>query len=54
MEAQLDARIERILSFMNNDVSQFETYYGQTINEVKAQFQRRPQEPDLVDRMRLR
>ena len=52
VEAQLDARIERILSFMNNDVSQFETYYGQTINEVKAQFREDLKSQILADRMR--
>ncbi|MCB0566340.1 MAG: peptidylprolyl isomerase [Phaeodactylibacter sp.] len=52
VEAQLDARIERILSFMNNDVSQFETYYGQTINEVKSQFREDLKSQILADRMR--
>lgn len=52
VEAQLDARIERILSFMNNDVAQFESYYGQTINEVKAQFREDLKSQILADRMR--
>lgn len=52
VEAQLDARIERILSFMNNDVTQFEEYYGQTINEVKAQFREDLRNQLLTDRMR--
>ncbi len=52
VEAQLDARIERILSFMNNDVSQFEDYYGQTINEVKEQFREDLRNQVLADRMR--
>ncbi|MCB0596332.1 MAG: peptidylprolyl isomerase [Lewinellaceae bacterium] len=52
VEAQLDARIERILGFMNNDVTQFETYYGQTINEVKAQFREDLKSQILADRMR--
>lgn len=52
VEAQLDARIERILSFMNNDVGQFEAYYGQTINEVKEQFREDLRNQILADRMR--
>jgi peptidyl-prolyl cis-trans isomerase SurA len=52
VEVQLDARIERILGFMNNDVSQFEEYYGQSINEVKAQFREDLKNQLLVDRMR--
>ncbi len=52
VEAQLDARIERILGFMNNDVSQFEAYYGQTINEVKEQFREDLKNQLLVERMR--
>lgn len=52
VEAQLDARIERILGFMNGDVNQFEDYYGQTIGEVKAQFREDLRNQVLVDRMR--
>ncbi|MCR9100508.1 MAG: peptidylprolyl isomerase [bacterium] len=52
VEVQLDARIERILGFMNNDVTQFEEYYGQSINEVKAQFREDLKNQLLVDRMR--
>jgi len=52
VEAQLDARIERILGFMNNDVSQFEEYYGQSINEVKTQFREDLKNQLLVERMR--
>ncbi|MEQ8704281.1 MAG: peptidylprolyl isomerase [Phaeodactylibacter sp.] len=52
VEVQLDARIERILGFMNNDVSQFEEYYGQSINEVKAQFREDLKSQLLVERMR--
>jgi peptidyl-prolyl cis-trans isomerase SurA len=38
LETQLDARIERILESMGNDVTQFEAYYGKGINEVKDDF----------------
>ncbi len=52
VETQLNARIERILSYMNNDVSQFEAYYGQTVNEVKEQFREDLKSQLLVERMR--
>lgn len=52
VEAQLNARIERILTYMNNDVSQFEAYYGQSINEVKEQFRTDLEDQILTDRMR--
>lgn len=52
IEDQLDARIERILSYMNNDISQFEDYYGQTVNEVKETFREDLRNQLLVERMR--
>ena len=52
VEAQLNARIERILSYMNNDISQFEAYYGQSIGEVKEQFREDLKSQILTDRMR--
>lgn len=52
VEAQLNARIERILGFMNNDVTQFEDYYGQSINDVKEQFREDLRNQVLVERMR--
>lgn len=52
VEAQLNARIDRILGFMNNDVSQFEAYYNQTIAEVKEQFREDLRNQILVERMR--
>ncbi|MEP7267781.1 MAG: peptidylprolyl isomerase [Saprospiraceae bacterium] len=38
IEAQLDARVERILESMGNDVTQFEAYYGKSVNDVKSDF----------------
>ncbi|MCC6816775.1 MAG: peptidylprolyl isomerase [Saprospiraceae bacterium] len=38
IESQLNARIEQILQYMNNDIKKFEEYYGQSINEVKERF----------------
>lgn len=52
VEDQLNARIERILGFMNNDISQFEDYYGQSIDEVKAQYREDLKNQLLVERMR--
>ncbi len=52
VEAQLNARIERILNYMNNDIAQFEAYYGQTVTEVKEQFREDLKNQLLVDRMR--
>jgi peptidyl-prolyl cis-trans isomerase SurA len=52
VEAQLQARIDQILTYMNNDVSQFEAYYGQSINEVKETFRTDLENQLLVDRMR--
>ncbi|MCP3930466.1 MAG: peptidylprolyl isomerase [Bacteroidetes bacterium] len=52
VEAQMDARLERILTFMNNDVSQFEEYYGQSLAEVKEQMREDQKSQILVERMR--
>lgn len=38
VEAQLDARIDQILAYMNGDVQQFIDYYGKTPDEVKGDF----------------
>lgn len=52
VEAQLDARIERILGLMGNDVAQFEAYYGQTVGQVKEQFREDLKNQLLSERMR--
>lgn len=52
VEVQLDARIERILSYMNGDVRQFEEYYGQTVNQVKQEFREDLRNEILSERMR--
>lgn len=51
VEAQLDARIEQILAYMNNDYRQFEEYYGQTVNQVKDQFRVDLRDQLLAERM---
>ena len=52
VEAQLDARIEQILAYMNGSFEQFEAYYGQTVNEVKEQFREDLRNQLLAERMR--
>jgi len=51
VDVQLDARIERILAYMNGNVSQFEQYYGQSVSEVRAQFREDLRNQILVERM---
>lgn len=52
VEAQLNARIDRILNYMQGDMKQFEDYYGQTVNEVKEQFREDLKNQILVERER--
>lgn len=52
VESQLQARIDQILAYMNNDISQFEDYYGQSISEVKETFRSDLENQLLVQRMR--
>ena len=52
VEQQLDARIQNILGYMNNDISQFEAYYGQSVNAVKEDFREDLRNRILTDRMR--
>ena len=51
VETQLDARIDRILAYMNGDESQFEEYYGQTISQVKDEFREDLNAQILAERM---
>ncbi|MEL6720562.1 MAG: peptidylprolyl isomerase, partial [Bacteroidota bacterium] len=52
VEVQLNARIDRILGYMQGDVKQFEEYYGQTVNEVKDEFRQDLKNQLLTERMR--
>lgn len=52
VDQQLDARVQNILSYMNNDISQFEAYYGQSVNDVKEDFREDLRNRILTDRMR--
>ena len=52
VEAQLGARIDRILGLMNNDRDQFIAYYGQTPEEVRDQMRPDLKNQILTERMR--
>ena len=52
VETQLNARIDRILSYMGGDINQFEDYYGQSITATKEQFREDLRENLAVERMR--
>lgn len=52
VEAQLTARVDRILTLMGNDIQQFEDYYGQSVTEVKATFRQDLKNQILSERMR--
>lgn len=52
IETQLDARIERILESMGNDITQFEAYYGKNVNEVKSDFREDLKNQLISERMR--
>ena len=46
IDQQLEARIEQILQYMENDTKKFEAYYGQTVNQVREKFR-----DDLMNQM---
>lgn len=52
VESQMNARIDQTLGYMNGDISLFEEYYGQTINQVKEQFRRDLRNQIMGERMR--
>ena len=52
VEQQLNARIDRILSYMQGDINQFEDYYGQSITATKEQFREDLREQLAVERIR--
>jgi len=52
VDGELQARIDQILAYMNNDLKQFEDYYGQTVSEVKESFRQDLENQLLVQRMR--
>ncbi len=52
VENQLNARIDRILSYMGGDVNQFEEYYGQSITATKEQFREDLRQNIAIERVR--
>jgi len=52
VENQLNARIDRVLAYMNNDVSQFEEYYGKSVSEMKDELREDLKNQLLADEMR--
>ncbi|NBC24828.1 MAG: peptidylprolyl isomerase [Bacteroidetes bacterium] len=52
VNAEIDGRIERILQMMNNDMGQFEAYYGKTVNEVRSEMAREMKNQMLAEQMR--
>lgn len=51
IEGQMEARIQQILAYMGNDEQQFEEYYGQSINDTKADFRIDMEEQLRIERM---
>jgi len=51
VEAQISARVDRILALMNNDYQQFEDYYGKTVSEIRGEFREPIQNQILIERM---
>jgi peptidyl-prolyl cis-trans isomerase SurA len=54
VQQELDTRVDQILRQMNGDVNQFESYYGQTMGEVKESFRDDLKNKKLVDKMRAK
>ncbi len=54
IEQELEGRIDQILRAMNNDIALFESYYGQSVAQVKDQFRDDIRNKKLVDKMRSR
>ena len=48
VEAQISARVDRILALMNNDYQQFEDYYGKTVSEIRGEFREPIQLPYFI------
>lgn len=52
VDRQLNARIDQILTMMNNDLKQFESYYNMTVSEAKAMFREDLERKLLAERKR--
>ena len=53
VENQLNARFDRVLAYMNNDMAQFEEYYGKSVNEMKDEL-RRSERSMMAEEMKTR
>ncbi len=51
VDQQLNARMEQILQYMNNDYKRFEEYYGQTVSEVRNRFREDLKNQLLAEKM---
>ncbi len=54
VDGQLDSRVNQILSYMGGDVTQFEAYYGKSINEVKEDFRQDIEDQIIMERMQAK
>ncbi len=52
VEGQLNARFDRVLAYMNNDMAQFEEYYGKSVNEMKDELREDLKDQMLADEMK--
>jgi len=52
VESEIDARMNQILSMMNNDRKMFQEVYGQTVSEMREQVKDDMQRKLLADKMR--
>ncbi len=52
IENQLNARFDRVLAYMNNDVSQFEAYYGKSVSEMKDELRGDMKDQLLAEEMK--
>lgn len=51
LEGQLQSRIDRTLGMMNNNIQQFEEYYGKTVNEMKEELRESLRNQLMAQRM---
>ncbi|HRN34722.1 MAG TPA: peptidylprolyl isomerase [Saprospiraceae bacterium] len=52
VENQLNARFDRVLAYMNNDMAQFEEYYGKSVNEMKDELREDLKDQMMADEMK--
>ncbi len=54
VESQMDARFDQILAYMNNDASQLESFYGQSVGQLKDELRTDMRSQILTERMRAK